>query len=495
MQVEMNKYYLKNNDEYNAVSLRLSGIVLPLIGLIVAIICATVTVSEGLEFRFLLPFTFSVSTVLFNRAYVCWKDNIGLVIIFLSIVVRYLITPLFMTLAQSPVDTLQNTSEAGFKWAIIISIFELFVVLAVIDRVWLKYKKKRDSSSQSSTNSIVKSADFKLSFFGMVMIIMLVFLVISRGHFQNVWSHMSTWWYTSEERTDLYIYDLMALEIIKSAITLVLVSFLARRYHKSKGVIKYVFLALALSIALANTMFYQYTQRSALTQLILSTMFMMIAFFPGQKKLLLLLFGIGGSGFVVYVFASSTLLLSIETNSNNIFEGVSKMLELYVTGPSVLGNTHDTFYSVRSAMSIETLWSDFTTTVHIFGLFPFLRFIPNSAIGIPNTNELFMRSIGGLTYILPNYRLCTYYVGQEFGWLLEIVVVVLAMKGLCFIDKVKKKYNDGLFYYSFAYMEIIIGQMIFINNFYLLAHTFTSLTVWLLIFAFVNQLRSKQRSS
>ena len=462
-----------------------------LLGFVIAMICSSQrTVREGLDFLFVLPLAFSCCRFIFAKAFRYWKDNIAFTIIFATIYVRYLFAPLLISLSGTCITTL-SPSPASYRAALIIQTAELFVTLFLINSVWGKYRATKSVASKQSPKEETPS-EFKLSPFGAAFIALLILLVLSRGNLQNVVDHLSTWWEISKDTSDLYFYDLMAIDVAKSALSISIIAFLASRYHKTESVYLRIFLfVLALAVGVGSTVYYQYTQRTALAQLMLGVMVMMISFFPKQKKLLRLIFGVGGLVFVFYIFAIGSMHYEVGGANDNLLERSAKMAELYVSGPSMVAVTRDNYSWVTGNMDFMTYLSDFFNSVHIFGLFPGLRNIMGIVAGVPTTNQLFVDSLKGLTYILPNYNLCTYYVSDLFGWLLEIVVIYLVIKSLCFLDRKKSRHNDGCYYYAIAYTEILLGQVIFVNNFLLFVHAFTNLPFWILVFWFVNSLWKK----
>lgn len=461
------------------------------IGIVCAIICASTTVREGLELLFVLPMAFVITRGMFSRAYSYWKDNVALAIIFASIYVRYLATPVLMTLSHSSLSTVYP-SVSSYRMALLIQVFELFATIMVIDLVWTRHLKKKAQTLQPVNIQKETAADFRLSLFGFLFVAALIMLVVARGHLSNVFSHYSTWWHISQETSDLMSYDLMAFDVAKSVIAIAIISVLARAYHKSgskfmRGLIFFLAFALGLGI----TMFYQYTQRTALAQLIISVMFMLIAFFPQKKKAMLLVFGVGGTAFVLYTFATGSMQYEIGGSNDNMLEKMARMGELYVSGPSMVAITQENYGWVRENMTLSTYFSDIIHTTHIFGLFPFLRGINDLVAGIPTSNELFVQSLGGLTYILPNYSFWTYWATSVFGWIMEIFSIAVTVKLICVVDDKKMKWNDACYIYALAYVETLLGQAIFVNNSFLLWHAFTNMPFWLLVFCYINRLGNR----
>ena len=469
-------------------SIRMINLVCVSSGMVAILLCSLATVAEGLEILFLLPVAFTICSFLFSRAFSYWRGNVAFVIIFTTIFVRYLATPVLMTLSESALTTV-HPPPGYYRLAIFIQIFELVVTLAIIDHVWTCHKKK----ICLSTNLYhTKAIDFKLTWLGALFLVALAALIIVRGHLTDLINRYSTWWHISEDFSAIYFYDFISVEIIKSVVGIVFIAFFARCYRKTTSRFnKFIYYILAMAIGICMTMFYMYDQRTALVQLVISSMIILLAFFSSKKKLSFTIFGIGGGLLVAYVFATGSMQYEIGGINDGMIKELSKMAELYVSGPSMVAITQQKYGWVRDNMSAMTYLSDFITTTHIFGMFPFLRGINNMVANIPTTNILFVESLGGLTYILPNYSLWTYYVSDIFGWLFEIVSIYLVIRVICYIDEKKKKVGDACYYYALAYVETLLGQAIFVNNTFLLWHAFTNLPFWLLIFAYINNLGNK----
>lgn len=466
----------------------IGNIILALAGMVAALVCGIGTVEEGLEIMFLLPVTFTICSVLFSRSFSYWRDNVAFVIIFVSIIIRYLATPVLISLSGSALSTV-NPTPGYYRLAIIIQVFELFATLAIIDYVWTRHKRK---VSLEEDNLQKRHVDFRLTWLGTLFLFALVGVVLVRGRLPELMNRYSSWWHVSDDFSAIYFYDFISIEVIKAVVGIVLISFFARCFRKTRSNFdKFVYYLLATAVGVCMTMFYMYDQRTALAQLVISSMVVILAFFPTKRKLTLTVFGIGGAVLVGLVFATGSMGYEVGGTNEGMLAELSKMAELYVSGPSMVAITQQKYSWVRDNMSLMTYISDIINTSHVFGMFPFLRGFINLVANVPTSNILFVESLGGLTYILPNYSLWTYYVTDLFGWLFEIISIYLVVRVICYVDTKKKRVADGCYYYALAYVETLLGQAIFINNTFLLWHAFTNLPMWLLIFAFVNNLGRK----
>lgn len=465
---------------------------------IIALLCILYPVCDGLEFLFLLPLSFGLSTFIFPSAHSYWKANIGFIIIFASMWVKYLVTPALMTISHSTVDTL-NPSPAAFRLSSFVAVFELFVTLFIIQHLWQRHLKKTGidlkdgNKSPLITDNGPTHADFRLSWTGFLFIAVLIILVVARGRLLESLAQLSTWFRASVSTGEVNSYDLIAFEIIRTGVIIVGVSFFAKLYYKQKNkFLKAVLFILAFAVATLNTTFFRFEQRTALAQLIFATMFMFFSFFPKQKRTIIPVSVVVGGGLVAAIFLEGTLHYSFgDTVSDNMLVELSKMSELYVSGPTVVAETIDTIPVVAPLVTVRTVISDIINSMNFLSTIPFTRWIPALIANVPTSNDLFKDAIGGYTYILPNFSYASYYVSEFLGWALETFFIWASVRLICFVEKKKNQNNDALFYYAFTYFEIILGQSIFINNFRLLWHAFTVLPIWLLVFAVINKIGYK----
>lgn len=465
------------------------AVIMPVLTLSVAcgLFCMFSVVHEGLELLCLLPFAFSICVVFYYRTFSYWKDSLALTIMFISLVVRYLITPFLMTLSSHIVSDFSPTASS-FRIAIVISVFELFAILTVIDVFWTRYKK---TVNQDDKN---KPVTFKLKWTGLVFLALLVAMLVMRGHIGNVFAHYSTWWKESVTTDKLFTYDMTMVEVVKSVLVLIVVAFFSRKFHSCNTGLKWIYFVLAFVCAIANTLLYVSDQRTTLATLLLSSMIMLVSMIPEKKKMFAIVFAV----IAVIVVGLAFIKINFGYKSGvgiaskwNVVARSSESAEAYVTGPTILAISNDTYSTVRDRMSFSTVYSDIIHGAGIFNTVPFLRGIYNTASNIPITNDLFVSALYGHPYICPNYTMCTYYFGKTFGWLMEIVIMLLWINAVILIDKVKSKNRDAGFYYALTYIEVLLGQVIFINNFYLFFHAFTNTPLWILIFALVNHLGTK----
>lgn len=441
--------------------------------------------NKGLSLLFLLPLSFATSLLLFGREYSYFKESFGLTILYLSAAVRYILTPLLIVLSQSVVNTI-IANDGDYFYAVIVEVIELYIVMIAIRFVWPSHLIKQDLIKQHNLYD-PDHVGFHLSWAGVVFVILMVAMVLLRGHLGNIISHLSTWFNRVYNRDDLYSYDLMAFNIVKTVIFLLFVSAAKNVYDRTS--FKVLPVIIAIVAGLFNTNFYVFSERTDLAILVISSFFVLRYAFPKNKKMLGVIFGTGGVLLVAMVFMEGTLQYQVGTSVSTVrLADYEKVIELYTTGPSVLASARMHYDSMRSMISFMTYMKDLVQSCDLFGTLPFLRFILNAVSGGKSSVEIYVMSIGGLSYIIPNHSLASLYVGDILSWFLEPVFIYLNIKLLGWFERSMFKINDLAQVYAIISIVTMVAMGVFCNNFQLMLHSFSSLPLWLLIFSYVNNL-------
>lgn len=441
--------------------------------------------NQGLSLLFLLPLTFAITVLLFYKEYSYCRHSFGLIILYVSAIVRYLITPLLIVISQSTISTIQ-ANDSDFFYAIIVEVFELLGTMFIIKLVWPKHLKKREQT-MAICNYDPDCISFRLSWTGFIFVILLIGLVVMRGHLNNIISHLSTWGTRINNREDLYNYDLMAFNVIKTVIFLLFISIAKTVYDQTS--LKWLSFVIAVIAGLFNTMLYVYNERTDLAVLIISSFFVLRYAFPKNKKMLGATFGVGGILLVAMVFMEGTLHYEIGSSVTTVDTAdYSKIAELYTTGPSIIANAHMNYQYMRSQVSFMSFAKELVKSFDWFSTLPFLRFVLNAVRGGKYSVEIYMSSIGGLSYIIPNHSLASLYVGDVLCWLVEPLLILLNIKLLGWFERSMFKINDLMQVYAVFSIVTMVAMGVFCNNFALMLHSFSSLPIWLFVFSYVNNL-------
>lgn len=437
-------------------------------------------VREGLEFLALLPMAFGVSFLLFRREYCYCKGSYGLGLLYTIMAVRYFVTPILIAASGSTVATISAYRE-DYATAVMVELFELFAVMLAIRVIWPKHIRKKSQLSSYDK----RETTFKLTWTGWIFMAMLLALLVLRGHWSNVFEHLSTWFEHEGNNEELYNYDMMAFNMLKVGGFLFIVSLMKSWYNRTD--FKFLPVIIALAAGLGNTYYFNYVERTDLFILFLATFFVLAKAFPNSKKAFALIFGFGGILFGFFIFAEGTLHYSAGSSLGSVqLANYSKMAELYTSGPSVLANAHMSYDRIKEEMNFMTYAKDIVSSFDFLYTVPFFRVISNLVKTGHSTTELYVRSLNGLAYILPNYSTSCLYVGNVLGWILEIVFIAATIKLISVCELNMAKQNDLLREYAMVNIVTMFSMGIFCNNFHLMLFASTGLPFWLLAFSYIN---------
>ncbi|XCP86576.1 hypothetical protein ABXS75_07215 [Roseburia hominis] len=446
--------------------------------------------NSGLSLLFLLPLVFAVTILFFYQEYSYCRNSFGLIILYGSAFVRYIVSPVLIVVSQSTVSTI-HANDSDYFYAVIVEVFELLITMIVIKFVWPKHLRKKEQAiinNQYDPDSIT----FHLSWSGFGFVVLLIGLVVMRGHIDNIFSHLSTWFYRVDNHESVYGYDMMAFNIVKTALFLVLISGMKYLYDRTSQ--KSIPVIIALALGIMNTMLFEYRERTDLAVLVIATFFVLSYAFPKSKKMLGVIFGVGGVVLVAFVFMEGTLRYEAGSSFSSVnISDYSKMAELYTTGPSIIANAHMNYDVMRESMSFMTFAKDVVKSFDPFSTLPFLRFILNSVSSNLSSVELYVSSIRGLAYIIPNHSLAALYVGDVLCWILEPVFVILNVKLLGWFERKIYSISDLAQVYAIISIVTMVAMGVFCNNFQLMLHSFSSLPLWLLMFSYVNNIGNRVR--
>jgi len=336
-------------------------------------------------------------------------------------------------------------------------------------------------------------SDFRLSWTGLAFLVLMILLVLSRGHLNNIISHLSTWFTRVDSKEVLFTYDMMAFNIVKTAVFIMIVSLMKTVYEKTS--LRVLPVTVSLAAALANTMFFEYRERTDLAVLFIASFFVLFFAFPKYRKPFSVVFGIGGIIIVALVFMEGSLRYEVGASMSTVdLADYSKVAELYTTGPSVIANARMNYAFMKSQVGLRTVLMDIINSCDVFSTIPFLRFIPN-LVNVRTSVEIYVSTIGGYAYIIPNHNLVSLYVGDALCWIVEPLFIIVNIKLLGWFERRIYRLNDLMQVYAVYSIVTMVATGVFCNNLQLMLHSFSSLPLWLLIFSYVNSIGNKTKYS
>lgn len=413
-------------------------------------------VEQGLEMLFLLPLTLSVASLLFGDVFGYYKKNIALFIIYFVIALRYLVSPMLISLTGHTVSTL-NPSIMGYKFAIVMMIVELFVILISIKIFW---KNPAEYANKGTFPSVLR-----LSFPGLVMALFIFVLLIFRGNMGNVFSHLTVIMNFKNEVTPVYSYDLSLFMALKTFVFLIVASWIYRKQRNASPRNKFMYFLLLGLFAGLNVLIYDAEQRSVLAEMLIATATVLVFIFPKKKKV-----------FIASIFTIAVIMLGVNFlkgtlnyNPENgtvinqfFFNYTSEVLELYTGNVSTMAQSYDAYGYIRGNMSPLTIFSDIVNYTGVI-TFPGLRNIYYLFQDIPTTPQLFQNSINGNAYIMTTAGLSIYYGSLGFGWIFNILTYVFMVKLIHYLHvKRQNSVHIGEIYVN-SFVQIL-AALLLVNN-------------------------------
>jgi len=467
------------------------GYLLPpaLLSIVLGVVISTMPViSEGLEYLFLLPISYGIAIIVFAELFLNWKENIGMTILFCSSVLRYIISPFLMTLTRHSVSYIYTNSHS-YRMAIFVMIYELFATLLIASFVRKKHLRK---SSRIIKKDSIRRGDFKVTWLGALLTVLIILMLIRRGNLGNVFSHFSVFTRYSEDKSDVYTYDRTFVYILKSFFFIAIASYMKKLKERIPS-FQSLFLLIASIAALLNVVFYDHTSRSILVEFIVSSVAVLVFCFPQKKKLLVAAFSIAGFILVSSVFLAGTLQTTWGAigSSGNIIERISEMSELYGNGVSTVAHAIDTYAAAHKMLGISSLIGGFLRALG-FITFPGFRSIYYAFSNTPTAASLFMSSLAGKGFILPPFGLALYYGDIVFAIPISLLNMYICFSALYWVER-KRIYaeNDAGILYIVTYAEIICGMSFFVNNITIMIQGLTELPLLLFIFFEINRLGNR----
>lgn len=409
------------------------------------------TVAPGLELLFLLPLSMMITGILFGDIFCLYKKNIALFIIYFILMLRYLVTPFMISFTGHTVSTL-NPSSQGYRYAIIMMIIELFVVMISIKIIW---KKVKDEEIKQN----LQNNEFRLTWVGIVLLILISALLLLRGNISNVLENMSFFLDFKKTSDSVFTYDFELLMVIKTILFLGVSSWASKKYEISKSSLKFLIIFLVLLFAGLNFLLYDADQRTVIAELAIATASVLVVVFPKKRKTFISITIIS----VLSILSVNFMMGTLFYDKGIDFKWTTEVLELYTANVSTMAHSYDIYTYVKSGMTEFTLLSDF---VRYFGLitYPGLRNIFYYFLNIPSTPELFQSTLlEGKAYIMTTAGFSIYHGTLAFGWIFDILTYIFMVKFIYKLHTKQKQTKNIGYVYVYSFLQIL-ASLILINN-------------------------------
>lgn len=434
-------------------------------------------VKDGMECLFLLPLSCAVCVIFFSNAIIKTFSNVGMTILYLSIFMRYVVTPLMMSLTNT-CSGLSNTKES-YLFAILSMVLEIVVVFCTLAYIYRKYEPQNIELSDRRTVNY----DISISEIGLAFVFLLLCLVVARGHLQNVFAHISFFGEQNWSDEILFNYDYDVIIALKTMVALGIIVFAYKKYCVKQNVL---WCLLALLGAALNVLIYNQSARASILSVAIGTLIILNMLFPMYKKVFNLVVSVVAAPLVFDLVMSGNFWWAEGDFSNVI--GTSKglriltsSLEAYTNNVSMVGFGIMKYSGAAELVGFQNYIAEFFSNFG-FMAWPFLRDIRDSLIdGAPNITTIF-RQESGFDSILPSMVQGLWLFGPLGGALFDIAYYVFAVNLIKLLDEKRKTQPNVYMYYCYFSVEWMISLCMLYNLWiFLYGTTGGILTMYLMI--------------
>ncbi|MBD8004259.1 hypothetical protein [Bacillus norwichensis] len=403
---------------------------------------------RGMELFPLVPLVFGVSYFFNTRMSKHIFNNIGLLGLNITMIIRYLVTPLFMWYEGYYVHLGASLNSHEYKIATFLMLLEIIVIMFVFRLFSEKYYEgiNRDSTFNKSlkinTNHIFITSLFLM--FSLLIIIRFPAL-LDRYSFVFTASEFT--------KSDLNIpFGSLLMTIAQFGLLLFALSILNFLYHRYliKGAKSLIYIS--MFVVILTSSFIVGTSRFSIVVPMVAGMYLITRLYPSHKKNIYIFFGIVISFLVLLTTLIKqfglNLLTKVNNSTNTGLDTVSSNLQLYFSGihnVAVSVKARDLF---KDSIDFSTIYSDLFSSVALLSE----KFHSNFG-GMRMFNYSFYNHTNSTDQILP-------MIGQGylyFGFVFSPILVILFMWLMMFFDKKSREANTVFEVYIFAYASVRLG--------------------------------------
>ena len=456
--------------------------VLPLIiiGIVLSFYVMSKPMAEnGLENLFLIPFSLTLCYIMFPEIFGYHKGGIGLKIFYVIMVIKYYVLP-FLQASQGTVYASETYSAGAYQAAIAVTCLEVFVSCITIKLCYNKlYKKIIDINLKSKD----AEDDNIMHLSGLLIILGLLGLMVIRGNAHEILPAMRFFLATEKlEKTPFDSYSIIALQAMKSFITITFIGWAGKKYADNPRN-KLYFIA-SLIIAALNCMIYFGNNRSSVLQTDIATIALLLVAFKRERKfvyisIIPIAVAVMYSFIMIKQFGADVTQTNVDDATS--LKGLTKVLDAYVCGPKNIARTITIYGYTGREFGIMNFIRDITENIFLFKV-PGFTFVNNAFKEYKTCIDLYS---GGDGAMLSVYGQMLYYGGKHFAWLLDILAYFFVVRALVFFDikrKIQTTYSSIFIYTWLASLFGLIMCYCLIS----LLWSFSNTPFFLIILCYIN---------
>lgn len=457
-------------NKYSNVALRF---ILFFIGLLVSINVYFSSISLP-RTLFLIPLVYSVLILSFSGFTKYMLQNIGLLALNVSMFLRYLISPLLISLEGLTYVNAIVPFEENYNLAINLMLYEMLIVFLVFQLFYKNfYSIKQDLKVNIKADR---------NYFGWVFIFFCLFLVILYPEILSRYTFVLGANELKSKEIDSNIISILPLIVQLGALvlTISLINVFFKKYNNKKS---FIYVLISISIVFFISSFIVGTSRFSVVLPLVTGLYIIYLIFNKHKKSISILSIIS----VIFVVLLTSILKASTINSQNstiqgFFSDLNNNLQLYFSGLNNVAIAVQTS-DIYTNFNFESIMSDITRSVVLIN-----SFFHNEESALTDFNITFYNGGFARDQILP-------MIGQGylyFGFILAPIFTVIILLLLMYFDSKTITMNNLFSRFIYAYAALKIGLFMMANFTILLSFLTNNFLVLLLIAMLNNRLKSNK---
>lgn len=443
---------------------RIVTIVLSLISIIMTLV-TTAHIPSNL---ILIPLIYFCLFLIFPSFSRYMFNNLGITILNFTMLLRYIVSPLLMSIYGSNVQIGSPVGLATQEQAVYLMLYEM-ILLFVVFGIFHKYFYFKQASF-----NYVKA---RPNLFGWLFVLIVLALALrdpsSIGRYSFIWSasHLN-----NDALEDVSLVALL-VQLAQVVITVGILNIIYKFYEKKPNIL-YLFLSLFVIVVSAS--FIIGTSRSSIILPLVTGLFTVYLLYKNYRKLIIVL----SSSLVLIIIGVSTLLkqnTNITTgrglyHSAGALENFNTDLQIYFSGLANIGHSIETSY-IYDPFQYYAITGDLAHSIIFVN-----KFFSGFQSAIISFNDMFYKRIGVSDQILPLLGQGYLYFGVILAPIFSVIILFIIMT----LDKNIYKSRSVFSLYIYAYLCVKFS-LFFMSNATILISFFTNFFLILFIIALLNR--------
>lgn len=396
-------------------------------------------------------------------------NNIGITIVNITMLIRYVISPLLMSVYGVNVDIGMSTSIGSQTKAINLMIFEMVVIIITFCILHKRFYSNKNEFREMKAKS---------NLFGWAFVLFSFVIVLSNpevlARYTFIWSASQL---KSEDVVESVSLFFLIVQLAHIVATIGVLNWIYKFYEYNK---KIIWLFLSLIVIGISSSFITGTSRFSIILPLASGLFTIFILYKNYRKLIIIL-SVGMSLLLIAVSTSlkqNTITSQSNTSiagSSSTFENFNTDLQLYFSGVSNVAHSIDTSY-IYAPFQFDAIIAELLRSViFINSLFK------QDASALTSFNEVFYQRALVFDQILPMIGQGFLYFGPYLAPVLSLISIILVM----LLDKKIYKCDSVFKMYIMSYLCVKLS-LFFMANATIQMSFFTNFFIILLVISYMN---------